>query len=156
MVSKYNNFSLLILIAFLVFSQISFGQNTDLSGTKLIDSYLLNNRLKEADAALQTQIESFKQAKQIDSLAQYTVYVGKVALLKSNPNTAAKKADAFFKNLKTLGASKRAQHKALYGLSQLYEELANITESFNAAEESLNTIRSVPDATHYEIGEAYY
>src|SRR5690606_39655830 len=113
MVSKYNNFLLLILIAFLVFFQNSFGQDANLSGIKLIDSYLLNNQLKEADAALQTQIENFKQAKQIDSLAQYTVYVGKVALLKSNPKDAAKKADAFFKNLKTLGASKRALHIAL-------------------------------------------
>ncbi|WGF93153.1 CHAT domain-containing protein [Aequorivita marisscotiae] len=156
MVFKYNNFLLLILTAFLVFSQKSFGQDTDLSGIKLIDGYLLNNQLKEADIALHTQIENFKQAKQIDSLAQYTVYVGKVAFLKSNPNNAAKKADAFFKNLITLGASKRAQHKALYGLSQLYEELGNITESFNAAEKSLNTIRSVPNATHNEIGEAYY
>lgn len=156
MVSKYNNFLLLILIAFLVFFQNSFGQDTNLSSIKLIDSYLLNNQLKEADAALQTQIENFKQAKQIDSLAQYTVYVGKVALLKSNPKDAAKKADAFFKNLKTLGASKRALHIALSGLSQLYEELGNITESFKAAEESLNTIQSVPDATHNEIGEAYY
>ncbi|MCG2419934.1 CHAT domain-containing protein [Aequorivita sp. F47161] len=156
MVSKYNNLSLLLLIAFLVFFQNSFGQDTDLSGTKLIDSYLLNNQIKEADAALQTQIISFTQANQIDSLAQYTVYVGKVALLKSNPKDAAKKADVFFKNLKTQGASKRAQHTALYGLSQLYEELGNITESFKAAEESLNIIRAVPDATHNEIGEAYY
>lgn len=156
MVSKYNNFLLLILTAFLVFCQNSFGQDTDLSGTKLIDSYLLSNQVKEADAAIHSQIETFKQAKQIDSLAQYTHYIGKISLLKSNQSNAASQAETFYEDIKKLGASKRAQHTAQKGLAYLYEELGNIQKAFNAAQESLNLILSAKDATPNEIGNAYY
>lgn len=151
-------YQLYILIVFIVLLSPtkSIAQDKRPTGTKLLDTYLINEQTKQADSALQSQVQVFKQSKQIDSLAQYTVYVGKVALLKSNAKNAALKAEQFFENLKTLGASKRAQHKALYGLSQLYEELGDIQKSFNAAQESLNTILSVKDATYNEIGEAYY
>lgn len=153
---KYCLLNLLIAFIVLLSPTKSFCQAEKSNGTKLLDSYLINGQTRQADSALQSQIEVFKQTKQIDSLAQYTVYVGKVALLKSNPKEAAKKAEAFFNYLKSSGASKRAQHKALYGLSQLYEELGDVTKSFNAAEESLAVILSVPDASHNEKGEAYY
>lgn len=131
-------------------------QEKTITGTALIDSYLLNKQVKQADAALQSQIAAFKRAGQIDSLAQYTVYVGKISLLKSDSKNAALQAEIFFEDLKKNGASKRAQHEALNGLSLLYEDLGEIQKSFNAAQESLNVIRSVKDATHNEIGEAYY
>ncbi len=152
----YSRFILLIALTVLLSPTKSFSQAKISIGTKLLDSYLLNAKIQQADSALQSQIEVFKQNKQIDSLAQYTVYVGKVALLKSNPENAAKKAEAFFNNLKKLGASKHAQHQALYGLSLLYEELGDIQKSFNAAQESLNTIQEVKNATYNEIGEAQY
>lgn len=126
------------------------------TGTALIDTYLLNNQVKEADAALQSQIEVFKQAGQIDSLAQYTFYVGKVSLLKSDPKNAAKEAETFSEELKKLGASKRAQHIALHKLSYVYEDVGDIQKAFNAAQESLNTILSAKGTTPNEIGNAYY
>lgn len=146
----------LIACLVLIFSTKATAQDPSLTGTKLLDFYLINKQTKQADSALQSQIQIFKKAKQIDSLAQYTVYVGKLTLAKSNPKEAAKKAEDFFKQIKIQGASKHAQHKALYGLSQLYEELGDATKSFNAAEESLAVILSVPNATHNEKGEAYY
>ncbi len=153
---QYYQFCLLIAFIVLLSPTKSTAQGEIRTGTKLLDSYLINEQTKQADSALQSQITIFKQAKQIDSLAQFTVYVGKVALLKSNPIDAARKAEQFFENLKILGASKRAEHKALYGLSQLYEESGDIQKSFNATQESLNTILTVPDATYNEIGEAQY
>ncbi len=147
---------LLIVSTVLLSSNESTAQDKIQTGIKLLDSYLIKEQIKKADSALQSQIEIFSKANQIDSLAQYTVYVGKLALLKSNPKIAAEQADEFFNHLKTSGASKRAQHKALYGLSLLYEELGDISKSFKAAQESLELILSVTDATHNEIGESYY
>ncbi len=154
----WQSYRLVFFIATIVFlsSPKTFAQNGLPSGTKLLDFYLIKEQTKQADSALQSQIENFKQNNQLDSLAQYTVYVGKIAFLKSNPQQAAKKAEDFFKELKTLGASKRAQHIALYGLSKLYEDLGYIEKSFNAAQESLNTILQEKDATYNEIAEAQY
>lgn len=126
------------------------------TGTALIDSYLLNDQVKQADSELQSQIETFKKAKQIDSLAQYIEYVGQISLLKSNQNNAVKQAETFFENLKKLGASKRAQYIALHNLSYLYQDLGETQKAFEASQESLQTILSVNDATQNEIGEAYY
>lgn len=131
-------------------------QKETITGTALIDSYLLKDQINQAEIILQSQIEIFKHIGQIDSLAQYTAYVGKISLLKSDPKNAAATAEAFFENLKKLGISKRAQHIALHKLAYLYEDLGDVQKSFNAAQESLNLILSVKDATHNEIGEAYY
>ncbi len=151
------HFKICFFMAFFVLlSPTKLSAQEKINGKSIRDSFLLKNQVKEAESALQAQIETFKQAGQIDSLAQYIEYVGKISLLKSDKDNALKESALFLENLKKLGASKRAQYIALHDLSYLYQDLGETQKAFEASQESLQTILSVENATQNEIGEAYY
>ncbi|WP_432412505.1 CHAT domain-containing protein [Rasiella sp. SM2506] len=152
----YKHSFLIIFTTFLAYSPSSFGQDSTLAGTKLIDAYLVENQFKKADSALQSQVSIFKKKNQLDSLHQYPYYVGKIENAKGNTKTAIPKAETFLDALLASRISPRSHYKALTGMSFLYEELGEIQKSFDAAIEARDIVLNMKDATYDEKGEVYY
>lgn len=79
---KYFQVILLIVLIILLSSTKAISQVKVSTGTKLLDSYLINEQTKQADSALQSQIEVFKQAKQIEFPSEVHCICGKSCSLK--------------------------------------------------------------------------
>ncbi len=156
MAHSYKHRLLFILVTSLGFFQNSLGQDSELQGTKLIDSYLVENQFKKADSALQAQVSIFKKNKQLDSLHQYPYYIGKIANGEGSTQSAVLKAENFVNEIVAMGITPRSHYKALTSMSFLYEELGEIKKAFDAAIDARDIVLTMDDATYDEKGEVYY
>lgn len=156
MVHNYLHRILFILAIFLVLTQNIFGQDTGVSGTKLIDYYLVENQFKKADSVLKVQVSAFKKSNQLDSLYQFPLYIGKIANEKGEIKKAILKAEQFVNDLVEAGITSRSHSKALTNMSFLYEELGETEKAFEAAITARDIVLKLKDATFDEKGEVYY
>ena len=148
--------SLIVLSLFLITTSFSFAQNDSISGVKLIDYYLENNKTIQADSALKLQINYFTSNNQIDSLYQYPYYLGMVELNKNNKKEAAKVAENFITNLSHKTSNARTLYKAYLSLDDLYIDLGDDANSVIASKKALEYANTLEDVTQEVLGKINY
>lgn len=121
-----------------------------------IDSLLTEKKVAQATAVL-TQNESYFLAQnQLDSLALFPIYVGKIAKAQGNGEQAAKRAEDFIKALKTRTSNARILFYAYLNLDNLYVYLEDDASSLAASKTALEYATSLPDVTPEELGRIHY
>lgn len=131
-------------------------QTKNLSWQQSIDDYLLNNLPKKADSTAKAQLSLFLEQGQTDSLYQFPGKIGRIANLRSGPNQAAKKAEAFISFLKTKTNNDRTIYKAYLDLDNLYVFLGDDQNALKSSLLALESAKKVRDITSEEIGKINY
>jgi len=135
------------LIFCLLVTQFSFGQDVDFTGTKLIDSYLSSQEFSKADSALQQQIAELETQQLIDSLIDYTYYVGKVQLKLSNTEQATKAVAKFADGIKSSTSSPHSLRQLYLEMGSFYNLIGNPQKAYELNQEALNYTSKMPNAT---------
>ena len=149
--------TLSIVIFWLVLlSQYSFAQNDSIIGVKLIDYYLINNDIDNADATLKKQINSFNANNLVDSLIAYPYYVGKVALAKTYKANAIEEAEQFVYNILDYNTNKSINYKMLISLADFYDEVSENKKSLDVTLKALDIASKIKDLKGDAIGKIRY
>jgi CHAT domain-containing protein/tetratricopeptide (TPR) repeat protein len=133
-----------------------YGQANSLTGTDLIDHYLVNDQIEQADSVLHLQLKELKADGKIDSLYRYPYYVGKIELDKTNANNAVVSTELFVLDIRNKTPDKRTHYKSLLNLALFYDEVGETQKSYEVSKEALEIVLSMDDASLYEIGNARY
>lgn len=150
--SCYLKFALLLL----VFTQTVSAQNDSISGTKLIDYYLVNKDISKADVELKKQIQTLKNKNLLDSLIDYPYYVGKVSLAKTNKGNAIKTAERFVEDINTKSKNLDTNYKTLLSLADFYDEVSDSQKSLKVTEEALRIASNIKNIKGDAIGKIRY
>jgi len=142
-------------IAFLfciIIVQFSFGQDVQISGTKLVDNYLSNQEFIKADSALQQHIAELKSKQLIDSLIDYTYYVGKVKLELSNAAKATMAVTKFADGIKSRTSTPHSLRQLYLELASFYELIGNPQKAYELDIEALMYTSKMEAATGEDFG----
>jgi len=155
---QLNNCIRLYMLFFILisFQFVANSQNDSISGTELIDFYISKNQFKQADSTLNSQIVNLKKTNQIDSLYKFPFLVGKVALLKTNPEQAANKAQKFINQLSYLTSNKLTMLRAYMNMDEFYYHLGDNKNSLATSKKALQYAKSAKDIKQEELGDVYY
>lgn len=140
----------------LIVSSIVHAQEQTALNTKFLDSLMLEKQIAKAELQLNSQLDYIEFHELHDSLHKYVYYVGKIELLKSDVQTASKKADDFLNYITLKTNSKRTFYQALLELADFYDDIGNNHKSLELAQRALEAVKKVPDATPEEIGKVEY
>ena len=146
----------LIVVTLLCIPSV-YSQNDSISGTSVIEYYIEKNLYQKADSTLNAQIAHFKNNNQIDSLYQFPIYIGKVALLKNDAKLAASKAQKFIDNVISPNTSNtRTLYKSYLSMDDLYYDLIDDENCVIASKKALEYAKLTPDITSKELGNINY
>ncbi len=135
----------------LLFANPVFGQTDTLTGVALIDKYLLEEKLKQADSILNEQLTFYNSQNLIDSLYAYPYYVGKIAQLKTNTNEGIQKATNFVNRIVASTTNKTTLYKSYKNISDFYDALGLNNEAYNASKTALNYALQIKNIKPEEI-----
>lgn len=145
-----------VLFLALLFTNVSFAQQRNQINTKVIDSFLLNKQIQQAESTLLSQLNYLQENNLNDSLHKYPYYVGKIELLKSNATKASDRAEKFFQNIIEKSQNPRTHYKSLLSLADFYDEIGKNSKSLEITKSAHEIIKKVKDATPEEIGKVEY
>ncbi|HHE64475.1 MAG TPA: tetratricopeptide repeat protein, partial [Bacteroidetes bacterium] len=145
-----------VVLYFLFTVGTLYGQTDSLVGTDLIDHYLVNDQINQADSTLQSQLKILNANNETDSLYHYPYYVGKITLLKTNAKAGIASAEKFVIEIRNKTDNKRTHYKSLLNLALFYDEVGETQKSYEVSKEALEIVLSMDDASLYEIGNARY
>ncbi len=147
----------LYLLVPILFSSLSlYAQKTEILNTNVLDSLMLAKDIKKAESTLNDQLSYINTNQLNDSLYNYTYYVGKIELLKSDATNASAKADAFYKKITSKTSNKKVHYKALLKLADFYDEIANKKKSLELTKSAYDIIGTLKNATPDDIGKVEY
>ncbi len=141
---------------FVLTPQSIFSQNDSISGRLLIEYYLKNKQVKKADSVLKHQIAEFIDANQIDSLYQFPLLIGKIAILQGKSDFAAKNAINFIEDLNLKTTNARTLFKAHLSLDKLYLELGDDMNCVASSKKALEYAKTLDDVKPEELGKINY
>ncbi len=146
----------ILLVLGLLFTQSGHAQEEKVKGTILLDSLIKAELFDEANLELETQISAFLTNNQIDSLAKYPIYVGKIAAGQRDNSYGAAKAEEFISGLKEKSPNARTLYKAYLSLDKMYVALGDDQTSLEASLTALEYANEVPDIQPDELGKINY
>jgi len=136
----------------LIIAQISFSQDATLTGTRLIDSLFSISSFAKADSAIRQHIAELKSNKQIDSLIDYTYYVGKIKLELSNTEQATMAVTIFAEEIKSKTEAPHSLRQLYLELATFYELIGNPQKAYEHNIEALNYTSKMEEATGADFG----
>ncbi|MBA3985679.1 MAG: tetratricopeptide repeat protein, partial [Flavobacteriales bacterium] len=146
--------SYLLFLGILI-SPSLFAQDAKVEKKELIN-LLKEKEYTKAATQLEKHLKVYRDLKNLDSLASYTYYVGKVKFHLSKAATAIEITEKFIIDLKNSGASDRNLFTANMGFVHLLDELGRTKMSYDITEKVLDYAIKMPDNTKEEIGYVYY
>tara|TARA_R110002051_G_scaffold325001_1_gene425135 strand:- start:3395 stop:4903 length:1509 start_codon:yes stop_codon:yes gene_type:complete len=135
----------------ILFTSPVYGQTDTLTGVALIDKYLLEKKLKQADSILNEQLYYYTSQNLIDSLYAYPYYIGKIAQLKTNTNEGIQKATNFVNRIVASTTNKTTLYKSYKNVSDFYDALGLNSEAYNASKTALTYALEVKNIKPEEI-----
>lgn len=142
--------------AFVLFCLTSTGhlysQINNLVGTKLIDFYISNDEIRQADSALNLQLTSLWKDEKIDSLIDYTYYIGKITLKLSNAEEATLAVTKFADKIKSATSSPRTLRQLHLELGSFYDLTGKPKKAYESNLEALAYTSKTEGATGEDFG----
>ncbi len=130
-------------------------QENDLKGEALINEYLKNGDIDAAENTLNKIIESHTNNNEVDSLYKYPYFVGKIARLKTDVNSAIETAVTFIDYIEAHTENQATLYRSKVSLSQFYDELDESQKSFDITAEALGHVLKA-SVTKDEVGKIRY
>ncbi|NOX86532.1 MAG: CHAT domain-containing protein [Chlorobi bacterium] len=140
------------LLFCLIFVQTGFGQHAEPIGTTLVDSYLSKNEFSKADSVLQQHLIELQSGHQVDSLIDYTYYIGKVNLELSNAGQATKAIERFADSIKTVTSSPRSLRQLYLELGDFYDLTGNPQKAYECNLAALGYTFKMKNASGRDYG----
>ncbi len=141
---------------YLLTAGISFSQNNTISGTKKIDSLLVDKKYTEAENLINLQIKQFKAKQLYDSLYRYPYYIGKIFQKKTTTKNAVRKAENFVRYVIENTKSFKTHYKTLLNLVDYYDEIGENNKSIETTKRALYLVKKSKTPTLYDIGKVQY
>lgn len=142
--------ALVILIISFLSANVAEAQQHN--GTALLDSLLAAENYAAANSALQTQLNILKAENNIDSLAQYPYYVGRVVQLLQGAEQANQEAELFVSDIERDTRRPVVLREAHMGLAQFYAQVGKISEADKAYEKALAFTQQMEGRNPEHIG----
>lgn len=137
------------------FSGVLVAQEVKVVKKEIID-LLMQKEYVLASAALDRHLDIYLESKNLDSLASYTYYVGKVKYHLTDASTAIAHTEKYIDKLKKAGAGDRHLFSAHMGYVYVLDELGRTKMSYDITEKALLHAVKMPDKTPEEIGFVHY
>ena len=121
-------------------------------GTKLIDFYLADQQIKQADSILALQLDILWSDENIDSLIDYTYYLGKISLELHGVDSATSRVETFAEKIKQNTESPARLRQLQLELSAFYELIGNSQKAYDCNIEALGYTSQMDKASAEEYG----
>ena len=127
-------------------------QTQSYKGTKLIDFYLADQQIKQADSMLAMQLDILWADEKIDSLIDYLYYVGKIALELHGVDSASSRVVTFAEKIKQNTESPSRLRQLQLELSAFYELIGNSQKAYDCNIKALEYTSQMGKASAEEYG----
>ncbi len=150
---KLRSFAGKLLSCFLFFSSFSALQaQRQVVAIPAIEKALAENKLAEAEALVQQQVDRFFAEKRADSLNHYIFYTGKIEQLRNGAESGVKKLTALVNRIQTLSPPAATLRQTWLEAGEYFGFAGKLNLAYNANTEALQQTAAMPGKTPAQLG----
>ncbi len=135
------------------FSFYTFSARGQSAGVPALEKAISEKNYNGADAVLQPLLTVYFAERKPDSLANYVIYVGKIAQGKTDVEQAVKKLQQFINKIKTLSPSPAALRKTYINAGEYYGFAGRNSHAYAANVQAMQYTLVIPAKTKTQLGQ---